>query len=284
MKKISFSFAKKIFPKRKKVSHKGQNGRVFIIGGSCDFVGAPALSALSALSVLRSGADIVTVAAPEKPGYIINSFSPDIIVKKFKGNTFSKTHAKKILELQKNFDSVLIGPGIGTEKKTTAFIKLVVQQTHAPLVIDADAINALSKTVFKNPVLITPHAREFEDFCGEKIEGKNLKEKIELVKGTAKKFNCTILLKGVVDVISDGKKVALNKTGNPAMTVGGTGDVLAGLCASFCAQGINLFNSAILGAFVNGYAGNLVFREKGYSLIASDLIEKVSLVVKKLIK
>jgi ADP-dependent NAD(P)H-hydrate dehydratase / NAD(P)H-hydrate epimerase len=150
------------------------------------------------------------------------------------------------------------------------------------LVVDADAIKALSKTKFSGNVLLTPHAKEFEVFNGKKFKGNKMREKIAIVKETAKKFNCTILLKSVVDVISDGKKVALNKTGNPAMTVGGTGDVLAGLCAGFVSQGVSLFDSAVLGAFVNGPAGDLVFKKKGYSLIESDLLQMIPFIIKKL--
>lgn len=261
----------KCFPKRKSSSHKGENGKVLIVGGSNDLVGAPALAAMAALASLRTGVDLVVVTAPEKCGFVINSYSPDIIVKKFKGDFFTKKHSKKIIELSKNFDAVLIGPGLGRERQTLLFVKEIIEKIKIPMVLDADAIKAVKGIQFKGNVLLTPHATEFYIFSGKKLGGN----REVLVKEVARKHNCTILLKGQVDVISDGIRIALNKTGNAAMTVGGTGDVLAGICTALISLGNGLFESASAAAYLNCRVGEQLFKEKGISLVASDFIGKI---------
>tara|TARA_Y100000310_G_scaffold344615_1_gene458317 strand:- start:5949 stop:6794 length:846 start_codon:yes stop_codon:yes gene_type:complete len=274
---------KKYFKKRKTDSHKGDNGIVLVIGGSTDLIGAPALAGMSTMACLRSGIDLCIVAAPEKAGLVINSFTLDLIVKKFKGDFFTRKHMKKILALEKKSDAVLIGPGLGEEKQTFSFVKEFVKKSKKKLVIDADGIKACAGMKFKGNVLLTPHEREFEIFSGKKITGKTLKEKIKLVKKTSANHNCVILLKGKTDIISDGKKVILNKTGNAGMTVAGTGDSLAGLCVGFGALGLSLMQAAETGAFVNGKVGDSLYKKMGYSYIASDFAKEVPFWIKKLV-
>ncbi|MCH7902732.1 NAD(P)H-hydrate dehydratase, partial [archaeon] len=242
---------KKLFKKRKSNSHKGENGKVLVIAGSDEFSGAPVLVAMSALACMRTGVDLCHVLTPEKTGFVVNTYSPDLIVHKAKGNKLTKKHLKKALELEKKVDSIVIGPGLGRDKATMSFVREVVKKTRKPIVIDADAIHACKGLKFNGAVILTPHEKEFEIFSGKKLS-KNLKVKSSFVKKIALKHKCIILLKGKTDIISDDKKIVLNKTGNPGMTVGGTGDVLAGLCAGFSALGLNLFDAAKSAAFVNG--------------------------------
>src|SRR3989339_1996253 len=140
-----------VLPKRKATSKKGDNGSVLAIGGSKDYVGAIALAGLAAL---RSGVDWVTVAVPEKVGWAINALSPDLVVKKYKGDDFCASRAKDILKLENDFDAVLIGNGIGMHAKS--FVKKYVKETKKPLVIDADALKAISIKDVDNSIL-TPH-------------------------------------------------------------------------------------------------------------------------------
>ncbi len=119
---------------------------------------------------------------------------------------------------------------------------------------------------------MTPHAGEYEILTGRKLP-KDLEQRAEKVQKTARKLGATILLKGPVDVISDGKRVKFNFTGNPGMTVGGTGDVLSGIVGTFLAQGADPFEAAVAGAFVNGAAGDFVWSEKGYHMIPTDILE-----------
>jgi NAD(P)H-hydrate epimerase len=158
------------------------------------------------------------------------------------------------------------------------FKKLV--RLNKPTLIDADALKALggSKSRLNFPAVLTPHAGEFEAISGRKVSDE-LEERIADVKQVANELNSTIALKGRVDVISDGSRVKLNWTGNPGMTVGGTGDVLSGVVASLMAQGCEPFEAAVAGAFINGAAGDFVYREKGFHLLATDLIDKIPYVM-----
>jgi len=275
---------KKFFKKRKTDSHKGDNGKALIIGGSTDLIGAPALAGMATMACLRTGIDLCTVIAPEKAGLIINGFAPDLIVKKVKGDFFTKKHLNKIIAIEKKSDVVLIGPGIGQEKQTITFVKEFIKKSKKPIIIDADAIKACVKMKFNGAVLLTPHEKEFEIFSGKKLFGKTLTEKISIVNTIALKHKCIILLKGKTDIISNGKQFVLNKTGNAGMTVGGTGDSLAGLCTGFTAQGLSLFDSAQASAFVNGKIGDKLYKKMGYSFIASDFAKEIPFWIKKIVK
>ncbi len=274
-------------PIRNPKSHKGNNGRVLVIGGSKDYVGAVALAGLAAL---RSGADWVTVAAPEKVGWAINSLTPDLVVKKFKGDDFCASRAGDILNLEKGFDSVLIGNGIGMHAKS--FVKKFVKNAKKPLVIDADGIKNSSIDIVKNSI-ITPHDKELELFLlNSKIDKKtikkitnekNIQKKSLLIKKSLKNFlnkNNIILLKGPVDAIISKDNVKYNKTGNAGMTKAGTGDVLAGLCAGFLAQSKDLPQSAINAAYFNGLIGDILLKKKkGFSYLASDMVSEIKRII-----
>ena len=275
---------KKFLKPRNTNSHKGDNGRVLVIGGSDELAGAPALAAMAALSTLRSGVDLCTVAAPQRAGWAINKYSPDLIVKKLPGSIISTRHVKMLLAMEKNADATLMGPGAGREKATLLAIKRFVRNSKSRLVLDADALRACAKMKLKNKALITPHAKEFEIFSGVSLEGMGIMGKVRAVKMAALKYNCTILLKGKIDVITDGKTVFLNRTGNAAMTVGGTGDVLAGICAGFCALGADFVQAAAAAAFVNGKIGEKLYGKMGYSLIASDFIPEIQYWIKKIVR
>ncbi len=274
--------------KHKKTSHKGENGLALIIGGSKDYTGTLALAGLAAL---RTGTDIVTIAAPEKVAWAINALSPDLITKKFKGEYFTKKHVKDILKLSKGFDAVLIGNGLGPKnKQALEFAKLVIKQINKPLVVDADGIKAISINDVDNAI-ITPHIPELELFLKNSkinkniikkiINEKNIIKKAKLIQKTLKIKNNVILLKGKTDAIISKDKIIYNKTGNEAMTVAGTGDVLAGIALGFLAQGLNLMDAACNAAYINGKIGDYEKKKKGYSFIASDLIEDYKKVIKK---
>lgn len=245
--------------KRDKNSHKGENGEALIIGGSEDYAGCLALAGLAAL---RTGIDWITIAAPEKVGWAVQSLTPDLVVKKFKGKHFTKKHLPKILKLAENFDAVLIGNGIG--RKSDAFVKEFIKKVEKPLVIDADGIKAIELKDAKNAIL-TPHRKELELLLHKsKITDKELQNHIN---------DNVVVIKGAVDHIVSKEKIMLNRTGNAGMTVGGTGDVLAGIALGFLAQGYSKFDSAVYAAKINGNLGDQLKKKKGYSFIASDLVE-----------
>ncbi len=256
------------------VSHKGDFGRLLIVGGSETYAGAPSYVALAAL---RTGVDLAVIAAPEKTAHTISSFSPNLITLKLSGDHLTPSNISQIKSALEKSSAIVIGPGLGDHRETVnALEKLfdIVNELKKPALIDADAIGVYgtSKTRFDTPLVLTPHPGEFEELVGKRPRTA-LEEKIDDVKKAAKEKRATILLKGTVDVISDGNRVKLNSTGNPGMTVGGTGDVLAGIVGALVSQGYDPMEASASGAFVNGAAGDVVRQEKGFHMVASDLIE-----------
>ncbi|NTV23099.1 MAG: NAD(P)H-hydrate dehydratase [Nanoarchaeota archaeon] len=256
--------------KLKRKDHKGENGRVLVIGGSKDYVGAPALAAMAAL---KTGVDLVTVCAPEKVAWTINSYSPDIITKKFLGEELNLTHCKDIIAMSEKAECIVIGNGLGLNKD---FVLKLLREIKKPFVIDADAIKVISLEVAERSI-ITPHAKEFEILYNNTVKkepfGVNTEENI---KNIQKYIGTNImLLKGPIDHVFSKDKKYLNKTGNNSMTIGGTGDVLAGLCAGYVAQGADLYDAAVQAAYANGKCGEYMYRQKGYGYTASELASEL---------
>lgn len=259
---------------REKTSHKGQNGRVLIIGGSKDYSGAPAIAAISAL---KSGADLAVVTCPSVVSSAIRSYSPDLIVKSLKDDFITLDDVDTILKLSDSFDALVIGCGVGREDETALSLNDLLQKIKKPMVIDADALKLLDLDLIKksnNGMVLTPHAKEFRSLFGIKIPESN-QEKISIIKEASKRIDATVLLKGALDIIAFNEEIKLNNTGNPGMTVGGTGDCLAGLIGGLIAQGHDCFEAAILGAYINGKAGDIAAREFGYNFTATDLIKYI---------
>lgn len=256
-------------PKRKRTARKGDFGTVLIIGGSTDFAGAPILAATAAKSVLRAGADIAKLAAPARVAWAANAISPDIITKKYKGDYFMEKHVKDIIREAEKADVIQIGCGIGRKKETERFVKKVVKKLTSLkkfMVIDADALKAIRIQDVDHSIL-TPHKTEFRILLkNSRLNEKNFRKKLD---------NNIILLKGPIDMIISKDKTAYNRTGNPVMTKGGTGDVLAGLCAGFLAQTKDLFRSACMAAYLNGKVGDYLLKKKGRTFIASDIVENL---------
>jgi NAD(P)H-hydrate epimerase len=173
-------------------------------------------------------------------------------------------------------DAVAMGPGLGLHADTREFVKACVttiESAGKPLLLDADGLKAFAefKRPLKVPLVLTPHAGEYAILTGRKVP-ESLEERVVEVQRTAEELKAVILLKGQVDVVCDAKRVKLNSTGNPGMTVGGTGDVLSGIVGAFLAQNVDPFEAAVAGAFVNGAAGDFVAGDIGYHLVASDLL------------
>lgn len=255
-------------------AHKGDFGRLLVVGGSEIFSGAPALVALSAL---RAGVDLTYVAAPQKTAYAISSMAPDLITVKLEGNHLNPRNIAVIKRYLETSNAVVIGPGLGLHAETRdAVMKIVemVEEERIPLLLDADGLKVFgeSKRKTSSPLVLTPHGGEFQLLTGKKLPA-DMRKRVEEVRKTAGKMRAVILLKGHVDVISDGERIKLNFTGNPGMTVGGTGDVLSGIVGAFLAQGADPFEAAVAGAFINGAAGDFVQSEKGCHMIPTDIIE-----------
>ncbi|MBI2145604.1 NAD(P)H-hydrate dehydratase [Candidatus Woesearchaeota archaeon] len=266
--------------KRDSNSRKGDNGRVLVIGGSIDYVGAAYLAGMAAF---RSGADLVHVAAPEKAAWALNCLSADLITKKFRGNFFTTAAINELVSMSKKFDVTVIGNGIGKGVKTLNFAAAACRKITRPKVIDADAISAIKLQDVQNSV-ITPHAGEYlvlmrNSNCDgnfgqlQKIIGSN----VVVLKGHVDKKL------GRVNVIISKDDVAYSKGGNPGMTVGGTGDVLAGLIAGLMAQHNDPLTSAKAALYANGKAADKLLAKYGYGFTASDLLEEAPQALKKIL-
>jgi len=259
---------------RARETHKGDFGRLLVIGGSEVFSGAPALVALAAL---RTGVDITYVAAPHRTAYAISSMSPNLITIKLEGEHLNQGNVSVIKPYLETTNAVVLGPGLGLHKETRKTVKEIagaVEKAKIPLLLDADGLKAFAEFKWKmrSPLVLTPHAGEYRILTGKEPH-KNLDKRLAEVQGSAKKLGAVVLLKGNVDVISDGKRVKLNFTGNPGMTVGGTGDTLSGIVGAFLAQGADPFEAAVAGAFINGAAGDFVAEEKGFHMVPTDILE-----------
>lgn len=245
-----------LVPARASGAHKGAGGEVLVVGGG-PYQGAPYIAAMGAL---RAGADIVRVASP---AYIP---MPDLIYERLEGKAVAEEHLEAILPLVDRADAVVCGMGLGKESHD---VVLAIAEAAKRAVFDADALTrplpAAKETIY------TPHAGEFARIAGTKPPA-DLLSRGRCVKAAATAG--TILLKGPVDVVSDGTRVRFNRTGTPAMTVGGTGDLLAGVAgALFCH--LPAFDAACVAAYVCGRAGMRAAGERGNGLIATDMLDYI---------
>jgi len=242
-----------LIPDRNQTAHKGAGGSILVIGGG-PYQGAPYLAGMAAL---RAGADIVRVASPSYLQF------PDMIHEQVRGTRISDEDTDSLASLCEGSDVVICGNGLGPDSHK-------VVSTIAPYcrkaVFDADALR-LPLPVAKETIF-TPHAGEFARITG-KDPGIEIHARADTVKSAA--TNGTILLKGEIDIISDGSQIRFNRTGTPAMTTGGTGDILAGVCGALLAQ-LEPFDAACIGAYATGSAGEIVTDQMGYGLTAQDLL------------
>jgi NAD(P)H-hydrate epimerase len=263
-------------------AHKGDSGRLLTIGGSEVFSGAPALMSLAAL---RTGVDIALTAAPEVTAHDIASMSPDLIVIKLEGKNLNPSNINVLKKYIESVDAVALGPGLGLSLETRKFVKVaidIIETAGKPLLLDADGLKAFAKfkRPLKVPAVLTPHAGEYAILTGKELPPpEDMAKRIQAIKETAEELNAVLLVKGEIDIISDGKRIKLNYTGNSGMSVGGTGDVLSGIIGALLAQKIDAFEAAVAGAFVNGAAGDIVADEVGNHMIASDLLDWIPMVL-----
>jgi NAD(P)H-hydrate epimerase len=250
-----------LVPKKPTNSHKGSGGTVLIVGGG-PYQGAPFLAGIAAL---RAGADMVRVASP------VDGFMPDIIHDRLPGDHICKMHRDHLLSLAENSDTVVCGPGIGTAADSLAIASEVIE-TAKKAVVDADLLrrplpHATEETIY------TPHAGEFARVFGTLPEGLARRGKAVLTE--ASNAGGVIILKGKIDIISNGNRVRFNKTGTSGMTTGGTGDVLAGCTGGLLAR-MPAMPAACASAYAVGVAGETVCNDVGDGLLATDLLRHLA--------
>ena len=271
---------------RNSSSHKGNNGSVLIVGGSKDYHGAPAISGKAAFG---AGVDLVYIATPESAAIPVKSASEDLIVKSLDGDYLSLNHLDEILELADKVDAVLIGPGSGINDDTSKLFNVLVTKIKKPIVLDADGLKQVDISLIKNKdnIVLTPHLAEFNQFFNSKLkldldsyDFKMVDENITEFQLITKNINGTVIVKGKNDLILSGSKFRINRSGNAGMTVGGTGDALAGIVVSLLSQDLSSFDSACLGVFINGLAGDKAYEMNGNGFSASDLVSYIGNVIK----
>jgi len=272
---ISQDYIKNHVKTRNENSKKGDNGVVLVIGGSSVYHGAPLLASLTAL---RAGADLVYTAVPRIIINAIRSYSPNIIALPMSDNTLTIGSANRLIKsLPKIPHTATIGMGMSISKPE-ALNSLVkkLKENGTKLVLDASAlIPRVVAEITDSDTIITPHVGEFKRIFDENV-GTTEKEIVSSVSRMATRYKITIILKGWLNVIADGRgKVATIKRSTPAMTVGGTGDVLAGLVAALYTKVNSPFDASAMAVYFNGVAAQLAFEQVGLHMAATDLIEYI---------
>lgn len=249
-------------------SHKGDFGRVFVIGGG-PYTGAPALSGQAAL---RGGADLAYIAAPESVAREIQGYSEDLIVEPYNAEHLGPAQVETLLHDADERDVVVLGPGLGDASETRDAVEAFLASYEGRAVIDADALSAVPDVETEATLVCTPHRGELTEMGGPSVD--DWRARADAVESFAAELGHTLLVKAPYDVISDGENTRINRTGNPGMTVGGTGDVLAGITGALLSVQ-NPIDAAAIGAYANGHAGDIVVEDRGYGLLATDLLSKI---------
>jgi len=281
-------------PPRPPDAHKGDFGRVLVVGGSRGMVGAPALAANAAL---RGGAGLVTFAAPEAVQLTVAALCPCATSVPLAGDAHGNLAPEAVRQLRQGAeaaDVLAVGPGLAVGHVQSQLVRLALQLAK-PLVLDADGLNNLAAiedwaTLRKCPAVLTPHPGEFSRLTGRSIdqiqsdrEGFAAAAVRQWADASFGRLPLVCLLKGRGTVVTDGGRVYVNDTGNPGMATGGSGDVLTGLIAALMAQGLEPFEAACLGARLHGRAGDLAAEQLTQTcLIATDLLDYLPAAIKEL--
>lgn len=262
------------YPRPEADSHKGENGRLLaILGGP--YTGAPILASMAAA---RTGCDLVHLATPQAAARAAQAHAPDLIVHAGADPLHLVPEDVDAMEpLLARVDAVLMGSGLGSDRRTRAAVERVLEVTQRrrlPLVLDADALAVAGKhpdLLRRRPVLATPHAAEFRALTGRTApRGAGA---APIVQAQARRLGCGILLKARVAVATDGRATRIGRIHPPGLTPGGIGDVLAGSCAALVARGLDPLRAATAGSFLVGAAARTAFDERSWGARASDVLE-----------
>ena len=276
---LSSSLVKKFISPRKSSSRKGDNGIVLVVGGSYIYHGAPILSSIAAL---RCGTDLVYTCIPKINVTPTRSISPNLIVIPLVDQKLTRGAVNKLVgALPRNLDSATIGMGLAIQERNSLLVLVKsLLDRDVRLSLDASALVPEVLPLLKNKnVVVTPHAGEFKRLFGEVPPNSKI-QRVKLVEKNAKEFGITVLLKGATDIISNGNTTYLYEKKIPAMTVGGTGDVLSGLVAGMLSKSRNALESAASAAFINGLAGKSVQKKLGLHMTSMDLLDEIPSVMK----
>ncbi|MGI0085063.1 MAG: NAD(P)H-hydrate dehydratase, partial [Nitrososphaerales archaeon] len=274
---------RRVIQPRRVDSHKGDNGVVAVVGGSRIFHGAPFLASMSAL---RAGADLAYLAVPKLVAASIRALAPELIVFPLADAKLTRGAADALLKWLPEVDSLVLGPGFGRQNLEGAMkvISQICLERKVRVSLDSEAQNKdLFSQIKGRDCVTTPHPGEFRRIF-QLEAGETLEQKIISVKSKALEYGLTIALKGHETVISDGETVYVNRTGSPAMTCGGIGDTLSGVIGAFLAAtsgtGVKSLEVVAAASYVVGLAGSRAAEEKGFHIIASDIIKQIPFVLR----
>ena len=277
---LGWRSVRSILPDRNPWGHKGNFGKVLLLCGSRGFTGAAYLCAMGAL---RAGAGLVYLGVPESIYDIeaVKLNEPVVFPLPDDGGKLSKEAIPQILERLPAADAVLVGCGLGVSEGTLAVVRAVRGNTTCPVVLDADGINVLSGHMDilrgrQSPTILTPHDGEYF-----RVGGVVGDDRMESAAAFAEKHGCILLLKGHHTCITDGKTGYVNRTGNPGMAVGGSGDVLAGILVGLLGQGMDPLQAAACAAWLHGAAGDICAEELGqYAMLPTDMLNALPRLLK----
>lgn len=273
--RTSRALVERVCPSRAPDTHKGDYGRVLIIAGAEGYTGAPVLAARGAL---RAGAGLIETGVPRCVYSIAASKldAPMVFPLADADGKLAREALPTILEKLQRADACLVGPGLGRSPAVEYVICETIRSCRCPLVLDADGINAVSGHIdilrgADCPVVLTPHEGEFR-----RLTRAPEKDRLQGTRSLAGELGCVVLRKGHETVITDGTKTYVNRTGNPGMATGGSGDVLAGILLALLGQGGETLESAAAAAWLHGRAGDLAAERLGqYAMGPTDLLDEL---------
>ncbi len=278
---VTKEIVKPLLPFRATCSHKGSFGKALILAGSVGMTGAAYLASEAAM---RSGAGIVVLGIPRSLNPIMEVKLTEVItlpLAETEKQSLGEEAEETILKLMKNYSVLGIGPGISRQAETQRLVRKVIEKSNIPLVVDADAIYALSKDTsimkkVKVPLVITPHSGELAKLINKDID-YILNNKLDITREIAQKFGIVVVLKGARTIIANKEgETYINVGDNSGMATGGSGDVLTGIICSLIAQGADNFSAAITGVYIHALAGDLARGTKGErGMIAGDILSQV---------
>jgi len=268
-------------PPRRPDAHKGDFGHVLVVAGSPGMTGAACMAAQSAQ---MAGAGLVTLALPESLNLVAEvklTSAMSMPLPQTEGGALGAQAAERLLEAADRFDVVAIGPGLGRAPETQEMVRRLLAELSQPLVLDADGLNAVAGHLEvlkgrRSLTVLSPHPGEMMRLCGASSVQQVQQDRRQLAAEFARDHSVLLVLKGHNTVVTDGERLYVNRTGNPGMATGGTGDVLTGLMAGLLCQGIGHFDAVQLAVFAHGLAGDLAALAKGeLSMTAEHVLEQV---------
>ena len=276
-----------LLPPRAPEAHKGDAGRVFLLAGSRGMSGAAALCTMGAL---RTGAGLVTLGIPKSlHDPMVEKLTEAMLaaLPETKDGSLSLQGLAQIAAAIERMDAVGIGPGLSQQAQTKELVRQLLPMIAKPLVLDADGLNALAEDLGllrkrPLPIILTPHPGEMGRLARLSPDDVQ-RDRERIAREFAVKHKVVVVLKGHHTVVADYEgRMWINDTGNPGMASGGCGDVLTGMIAGLLGQKLSLWDSARLGAYLHGLAGDLAAADRGQiGLIASDLVDRIPAAIRQ---